>query len=91
MKDINAKHDYGPIFGPIAQGLVHDRNATHTLGLRDPKRTDGSVSTSIAQGLVENMKLKGTKIVISPRIAQGLVGTHTIPKHVGLNLRPKAK
>ena len=64
--------------------LVHDRNSTHAFGLRESKRTYGSVSTPIAQGLVENINTKDTKVVMSLLIAQGLVGTHAIAKHVGL-------
>jgi len=61
---------------PIAEGLVYDINASHTFELRESKRTYGSVSIPIAQGLVEIINAKDTKIVMSPK-AQGLVSnTH---------------
>ena len=74
---------HGSSFTPIAQGLVHDKNATHAFGLRESKHTYGSVSTPKPEGLVENINAKDAKVVMSPLIAQGLVGTHAISKHVG--------
>jgi len=52
VTDINAKHAYGPSSAPIAQGLVYDINDPHAFGLRESKRTYGSVSTPTAQELV---------------------------------------
>ena len=55
---------------------MYDINAPHAFGLRESKRTYGSLSTPIAQGLVEIINAKDTKVVIPPK-AQGLVNkTH---------------
>jgi len=55
---------------------VYDINATHAFGLRELKHTYGFVSTPIAQGLVEIINAKDTKMLMSPK-AQGLVSnTH---------------
>ena len=76
VEDINAKHACGPSSASIAQGLVYDINAPHAFGLRESKRTYGSVSTPIAQGLVVIINAKDQKMVMSPK-AQGLVNnTH---------------
>jgi len=71
VQDINAMHAYGRSSAPIAQGLVYDINALHAFCLRESQRTYGSVSTSIAQRLVEIIKRKRKKMVLSPK-AQGL-------------------
>ena len=76
VEDINAMHAYGRSSAPIAQGLVYDIIAPHAFGLRESKRTYRSVTTPIAQGLVEIINAKDTKMVMSPK-AQGLVSnTH---------------
>jgi len=75
-EDINEMHAFGCSSAPIAQWLVYDINASHAFGLRESKRTYGSVTTPIAQGLVEIINAKDTKMVMSPK-AQGLVSnTH---------------
>jgi len=61
VQDINAMHAYGRSSAPIAQGLVYDINALHAFCLRESQRTYGSVSTSIAQRLVEIIKRKRKK------------------------------
>jgi len=69
---------------PIAQGLVYNINAPHALGLRESKRTYGSVSTPIAQGLVAILTAKDQNIVTFQK-AQGLVSnTHHDTKHMWL-------
>jgi len=76
VEDINAKHAYGPRSAPKAQGLVYGINAPHAFGLRESKRTYGFILIPIAQGLVEIISAKDTKMVMSPK-AQGLVSnTH---------------
>jgi len=70
---------------------MHDRNTimSHAFRLRESKRTDGSVSTPIAERIVENINAKDTKVVMSPLAAQGWVGTHAIPKYAGKYLCQK--
>jgi len=60
-EDINAMHACGRCSASIGQGLVYDINAPHTFGLRESKRTFGSVSTPIAQGLVVIINAKDQK------------------------------
>ena len=52
VEDINAMHIYGRSSVPRAQGLVYEINNPHTFRLRESKRTYGSVTTPIVQGLV---------------------------------------
>jgi len=80
VEDINATHAYGRSSTPIVQGLVYDINTLHSFCLRESQRTDGSVSTPIAQRLVEIINAKGEKKVMSPKI-QGFVNK----KHNGKN------
>jgi len=76
VEDINAKHACGPRSAPIAQGLVYDIHVPYAFGLGELKRTYGFVSTPIAQGLVEIINAKDTKMMMCPK-AQGLVNnTH---------------
>jgi len=51
---------------------VYDINVPHAFGLRESKRTYGSVSTPIGQGLVAIIDAEDPKMVMSPK-AQGLV------------------
>ena len=76
VDDINTMYAYWHNSSFIAQRLLYDINALHSFWLRESKRTCGSVSTPIAQGLVEMINAKGEKMVMSPK-TQGFVNnTH---------------
>jgi len=64
----NAMHAYRRSSAPITQGLVYDINTPHAFGLRESKRTYGSVSTPIPQGLVAIINAKDQKMVMSPKV-----------------------